>query len=85
MLPRMHNDRLVIDLTLCDGCGVCVDSCPTDVLRMDADTKKVTIAYANDCQACYLCQDDCPQHCIAVSFSSQNPRRKSIYDLLDIA
>jgi NAD-dependent dihydropyrimidine dehydrogenase PreA subunit len=81
----MHNDRLTIDLTLCDGCGVCVDSCPTDVLRMDADAKKVTIAYANDCQACYLCQDDCPQHCIAVSFSSQNPRRKSIYDLLDIA
>jgi NAD-dependent dihydropyrimidine dehydrogenase PreA subunit len=81
----MHNDRLVIDLSLCDGCGVCVDSCPTDVLRMDAEAGKVTIAYANDCQACYLCQDDCPQHCIAVSFSSQNPRRKSIYDLLDIA
>ena len=81
----MHNARLTIALTLCDGCGICVDSCPTDVLRMDAEAKKVTIAYANDCQACYLCQDDCPQHCIAVSFSSQNPRRKSIYDLLGIA
>jgi NAD-dependent dihydropyrimidine dehydrogenase PreA subunit len=78
------SERLVIDLNLCDGCGICVDSCPTDVLRSNAETQKVEIVYADDCQACYLCQDDCPQHCIAVSFSSQNPRRKSIYDLLGI-
>jgi NAD-dependent dihydropyrimidine dehydrogenase PreA subunit len=78
-------DRLTIDLDLCDGCGICIDSCPTDVLRLDTGSEKVTVAYANDCQACYLCQDDCPQKAIVVSFSSQNPRRKSIYDLLDIA
>ena len=78
-------DRLTIDLDLCDGCGICIDSCPTDVLRLDSAAEKVTVAYADDCQACYLCQDDCPQKAIVVSFSSQNPRRKSIYDLLDIA
>jgi adenylylsulfate reductase subunit B len=79
------SERLTIDLSLCDGCGKCIDACPTDVLRVDETTNKVRIAYANDCQACYLCQDDCPQHCIAVGHSSDNPRRRSIYDILEIA
>ena len=34
---------------LCDGCGVCVDSCPTDVLRMDAASGKAVVAYPRDC------------------------------------
>jgi adenylylsulfate reductase, subunit B len=79
------SDPVVIDLAKCDGCGKCVDACPTDVLRMDTAAQKVVIAYMNDCQACYLCQDDCPQGCIDVSYSSQNPRRKSIYDVLGMA
>jgi NAD-dependent dihydropyrimidine dehydrogenase PreA subunit len=79
------SDFLQVDFSLCDGCGDCVRSCPTDVLRTDDAAKKVVIAYPDDCQACYLCQDDCPQHCITVSFSSANPRRKSIYDQLGIA
>ncbi len=29
-----------IDLTLCNGCGICVNSCPQDVLRMNKKTKK---------------------------------------------
>ena len=83
--PPGANERIVVDLTRCDGCGICVDSCPTDVLRNDPRAQKVVIAYAADCQACYLCQDDCPQDAIVVSFSSANPRRRSIYDVLGIA
>jgi NAD-dependent dihydropyrimidine dehydrogenase PreA subunit len=78
-------EALTIDLSLCDGCGMCVESCPTDVLRVDEAALKVRIAYPNDCQSCYLCQDDCPQSCIAVGHSSENPRRRSIYDILEIA
>lgn len=81
----MSAERIVVDFDLCDGCGACIDSCPTDVLRADPAAAKVTIAYPDDCQACYLCQADCPQHCIVVSFSSANQRHKSIYDLLGIA
>jgi NAD-dependent dihydropyrimidine dehydrogenase PreA subunit len=55
-----------IDRDLCDGCGICVESCPTDVIRLNGDTKAV-IAYPDDCQTCYLCEEDCPQEAIAVS------------------
>jgi NAD-dependent dihydropyrimidine dehydrogenase PreA subunit len=79
------SEKLTIDLALCDGCGKCVDACPTDVLRVDESRMKVVIAYPDDCQSCKLCQDDCPQHCIVVGHSSENPRRKSIYDILDLA
>jgi NAD-dependent dihydropyrimidine dehydrogenase PreA subunit len=78
------SERVIIDLSLCDGCGVCVDSCPTDVLRVDPVTNKAIVAYPDDCHVCFLCQDDCPQHCITVSANFANPRHTSIYDLLNI-
>lgn len=55
-----------IDRDLCDGCGICVDSCPSDVIRLNGDNK-ATIAYPDDCQTCFLCEEDCPQEAIAVS------------------
>ena len=34
----------------CIGCETCVKTCPTDVIRQDAKTKKAIIAYPADCQ-----------------------------------
>jgi NAD-dependent dihydropyrimidine dehydrogenase PreA subunit len=48
----------------CTGCGICVESCPLDVLRM-ADGKAV-VAYPDDCQACWLCAIDCPRRAVEV-------------------
>ncbi len=53
-----------IDARLCNGCGICVDHCPMDVLRMDEKTKKAYIAYIRDCQSCTLCELECPQDAI---------------------
>ncbi len=50
-----------IDITLCNGCGMCVAHCPMDVLRMDHDSKKAYIAYIRDCQCCTLCEMECPK------------------------
>lgn len=77
-------ERVRIDLDLCDGCGVCVDSCPTDVLRVDEATKRAVAVFPQDCHTCFLCQDDCPKHCIAINASFASPRNSSIYDLLKI-
>ena len=55
-----------IDYQLCNGCGICVDECPMDVLRMDERTKKPLIKYLRDCQSCFLCEIDCPVDVIYV-------------------
>ncbi len=56
-----------IDLELCNGCGICVDSCPVDVLRMDEASGKAVIKYPEDCMLCDWCELDCPQNAIYVS------------------
>ena len=51
----------------CIGCGTCVQTCPTDVLRMDETGRKVEIRYPEDCQVCRLCQLYCPVDAITVT------------------
>ena len=62
-----------IDSDLCNGCGICVDSCCTDVIRMDERSKKAIIVYPEDCMLCLICELDCPQHAIYVSPSKNMP------------
>ena len=62
----MEPPYLVEVSAACTGCGVCVDTCPTDVLRLDAASGRPIMAYALDCEACFICQFDCPYEAIRV-------------------
>jgi len=55
-----------IDLKLCNGCAICVESCPQDVLRMNEEIKKAYVAYLNECESCLLCEITCPENAIEV-------------------
>ena len=58
--------RLDIQPVVCVSCGVCVDSCPTDVIAPEANGK-VYVAHLEDCQACFLCVIDCPVDAISLT------------------
>jgi len=60
MPPRVEVNKIA-----CTGCGVCVETCPTDVLRLDQD-KQATMAYPEDCQGCFICEWDCAYEAIRV-------------------
>lgn len=51
----------------CIGCGTCIATCPTDVLRPDVNTGKAVIAYPEDCQICHLCRMYCPVDAITIT------------------
>lgn len=56
-----------IDQELCNGCEICFDDCPMDVIRMDKQTGKAYMAYGKDCGVCFQCVDGCPTGAISVS------------------
>ncbi len=57
--------RVEVNERACTGCGVCVDTCPTDVLRLNPGNK-AAMAYPQDCQGCFVCQWDCAYGAIRV-------------------
>jgi NAD-dependent dihydropyrimidine dehydrogenase PreA subunit len=54
-------------ITGCIGCGICVKTCPTDVIRLNATSKKAEIKYPEDCQICHLCRMYCPVDAITIT------------------
>jgi len=57
----------VIDENLCTGCGICLATCPQDVIRIDETSRKAVITYPEDCAACWACESFCPVGAIEVS------------------
>lgn len=54
----------IVDTEECTGCGVCVDSCPNEVLDLEDDLAKA--ANADQCDGCGTCAEECPMGCIEV-------------------
>ena len=51
----------------CDGCGKCVDICPSDIMHLTNNIFNGRKAYniePNYCWECYSCVKECPQHAI---------------------
>lgn len=55
---------------LCKGCGLCIERCPTGVIRWSSEmgaygTNRVTVEAAG-CMTCKICADYCPDAAISV-------------------
>ncbi len=53
-------------MTSCDGCGECVDICPSDIMQIDPVTRRAYNIEPNFCWECYACVKACPQNAIDV-------------------
>ena len=53
-------------MTRCDGCGHCVDICPSDIMHIDKVTRRAYNIEPNMCWECYSCVKACPHHAIDV-------------------
>ena len=72
-----------IDAKKCNGCGICTEICPMDVLRLETKIDIVSqsekkghlrkylayIAYPEDCMTCYTCELECPTNAIDVNYT----------------
>ncbi len=48
-------------MTRCDGCGNCVDICPSDIMHIDKTYRRAYNIEPNMCWECYSCVKACPQ------------------------
>ena len=53
-------------MTSCDGCGHCVDICPSDIMHIDKTYRRAFNIEPNMCWECYSCVKACPQNAIDV-------------------
>ena len=53
-------------MTNCDGCGHCVDICPSDIMHIDKITRRAVNIEPNMCLECYSCVKAWPQDAIDV-------------------
>ena len=51
-------------MTRCDGCGHCVDICPSDIMHIDKTYRRAYNIEPNMCWECFACVKACPQNAI---------------------
>jgi 2-oxoglutarate ferredoxin oxidoreductase subunit delta len=64
--------RITVDAELCDGCRLCIEFCPLDILEVAADTNQrmlhyVVVKHPLNCLGCDQCQRICPTASIFVT------------------
>ncbi len=60
--PPMPNKGQKFDPAVCNGCNLCVEVCPTDVMMPNPEKKKPPIVlYPEECWFCAACIEECPR------------------------
>lgn len=59
-----------IDDKKCDGCGACIEQCPTKTLELKNNKAVVVKDHLLDCHLCEACKDACPKKAVDVKSSN---------------
>lgn len=52
-----------VDSETCTGCESCVDSCPSEAIKMENDKALIDV---DACVDCAVCVDECPVEAISM-------------------
>jgi NAD-dependent dihydropyrimidine dehydrogenase PreA subunit len=55
-----------IDLQKCNGCRLCYQLCPLDIITWNDENNKPHVKYPDECQLCFICQVECPVKAVKV-------------------
>ncbi len=55
-----------INLDLCNGCGICVDTCHSEAVALIEE--RPVIVHPEDCAYCGDCEDLCPEGAISLPY-----------------
>ncbi len=71
MVEYIFVAKIEVDITLCKGCGICVEMCPMKVLKMSEKFGPrgyhyPEVVHPEKCTKCRLCELYCPDFAISV-------------------
>ena len=61
-IPVSSNKKLVVTVSWCKACGICMAMCPCEVLGAEPVTQAVMLIAADQCNGCGLCELVCPDY-----------------------
>ncbi len=61
------NEIVLIDESLCIGCGLCVKTCPKKILFVDSDNEKCKVLDELKCGKARCCEKVCPVGAIKIA------------------
>jgi len=64
-MGKLKLKKHLINRDWCEGCGICVQLCPKNVLELDEEDKAFAVR-PEDCICCKLCELRCPDFAIEV-------------------
>lgn len=57
-------ERPSFDASKCIKCGICVKSCPSDIITLHKDREEAIEIDWYYCKGCGLCSYECPKDCL---------------------
>lgn len=58
----------IIQKKKCVNCGLCVEICPLDVIKVIKDGDTPIVKYPDECWHCRACAIDCPKGAIKIRY-----------------
>jgi 2-oxoglutarate ferredoxin oxidoreductase subunit delta len=61
---------VTVDITKCQACGDCVDTCPSELIALAEENGKQYAMFKGDpeeCIGCFSCESECAEGAIAVT------------------